>query len=141
MRRALLMLVVLALVAAGCGGDEESDNLNNGDNGNNDVDNELVGGDPDFSLNDLPDDFPDNLVPPSWDSGVFSDLTGFPSVSFESSMSFQDLIDYYNDIFGEAVVVGDDPGERLASWTQSRPWGASVFEGSPALVTIVKVEE
>ncbi len=141
MRRWRLVLLVLVVAAASCGGDDDSNDDNTGGNGSSCDNEEVVGGDPGFSLSDLPGDFPE-FVPPEWDTGAYTEATGFPTASFESSMSFQEAIDHYNDVYGvEGTVVGNDPGERLAQWTRTPPWVISVFEGDPVIIGISRVED
>jgi len=128
------MILVLAMAATACGGDDDGDE--NGDSNPPDASAGLV-----FDLTALPENFPDELVPPEWDTGAFSTLTGFPTATFESSMSFDDAVDYYDSVLGEGVVVGNDVGERLAQWTRTPPWIVSVFEGEPVTIGVTEVED
>ena len=155
MRRPAAVLSGLIVVLAGCGGGDEnatSDRADtesaidasaggNGDGDDTGADDDGFGQRADFDLSSLPDDFPDALVPPDWDTGQFSDITGFATVTFESSLSFDDAVAHYDAVHGEGIVVGEDEDERLAQWTRTPPWIVSVFEGDPLMIGITKVPD
>ena len=79
-------------------------------------------------------------MPPDYLSGAYLDL-GIQTASFEVAMSFDEAVDRYDGLLGDGVVVGNDPGERLAQWTDDPPWVVSVFEGDPVIIGISKVPE
>jgi hypothetical protein len=145
----ILALTMLTIASCG-GGDDDSGDGGDGleaDGGGSDddgddgfSDEEITGQSSDFDLSSLPDDFPDELEPPDWETGRYTELTGFPTATFASGMSFDDTVAYYDDVHGESLVVGD-AGERLAQWTTNPPWIISVFEGDPLTIGISKVPE
>ncbi len=151
MRTKSVWLVVLALAVSGCSGDDDVDAGENGDASadtdtgdgavSDDRDDVPTGQSADFDLTTLPEDFPAELVPPIWDTGQYTDDLGLPTATFESSMPFEEIITYYDSVHGDGVVVGDDPGERLAQWTASPPWIVSVLEGAPATIGITQVPD
>lgn len=144
-----MLLAMLALIPTACGGDDDVSD----DTADLSTESEVAAdSDPDvaqvetgqsagFDLSSLPEGFPEVLVPPEWDTGQFSDITGLRTVTFESSMSFDDAVAHYDAVHGESLVVGDDGGERLAQWTKRPPWIVSVFEGNPMLIGITEVPE
>lgn len=150
-KRFVMVLMVAGLVATACGSGDDDDGggddsdvaVDDNDSGDDDGSgfDEITGQGSDFDLSSLPDNFPSELVPPNWDTGQYSDITGYPTVTFESSMSFDDAIAHYDAVYGEGIVVGNDPGERLAQWTRNPPWIVSVFEGDPMMIGITELPE
>ena len=137
MRRLRTVALVLVLVAAACGGGDDAYNSGGAGNGNSSDPNELSSN---FDLDALPDDFPAELVPPSWTAGQATDILGPFVVNFESDMAFADAVSYYDGIFGSSQVVGD-PGEQLAQWTDEPTWIASVLDGDPMLISFTSLAE
>jgi len=140
MRPMRVIGIAMLLLLAACGGDGETDVGDESNTPRQTQSDTVVGGDPEFSLSDLPDDFPSELLPPDYLSGAYLDL-GVPTASFEVAMSFDEAVDRYNGLLGEGLVLGNDPGERLAQWTDSPPWIVSVLEGEPVIVGISKVPD
>ncbi|NND01447.1 MAG: hypothetical protein HKN91_01540 [Acidimicrobiia bacterium] len=142
MRNLRTVALVLALVAAACGGGDD-DAGNNDDAGGSGAGG---GNDPtimstDFDLSDLPDEFPDSYVPPSWTAGQATDLLGPEIVNFESDSAFDDIVDYYRGVFGEPNQLAGDPGEQLAQWFDDPTWVLSIFDGDPVLIGFAELEE
>lgn len=138
--------VVLALLAAACGGGDTDDSGSGGegDNPTTSAAREATSDpsilSPDFNLDDLPNDFGRELVPPSWTAGQATDILGPFAVNFESDMAFADAVAHYDGILGPSSVVGD-PGEQLAQWLDDPTWIVSIFDGDPVLIGFVQLEE
>ena len=133
----------------GSNGDGDSDGDSDGGgrdgDGGSDGGSDEVGGesgqDPDFDVTTLPEDFPAELVPPVWETGQYTLATDFPTATFESSMPFDEIVTYYDSVHGEGVVLGDEPGARVAEWTDSPPWIVSVFEDEPVRIGISQIPD
>ncbi|MBT8201795.1 MAG: hypothetical protein HKO63_04930 [Acidimicrobiia bacterium] len=142
MRRIVIVLCVLALVAGACGGDDSgSDPTNavgNGSSGNGDVDFDLLGFDTGFDEGDLPDGFPVDYLPPKLVAGQVAQLGELTTVSFYSDMSFDEAVSFYEPFLGTPILVGD-PGERAATWVDVVDWGGGLFEEDPLLIGFTEV--
>ncbi|MDJ0759467.1 MAG: hypothetical protein QNJ19_08705 [Woeseiaceae bacterium] len=118
----LSVLILLSQAACGDGGSEEGDAR--------DFDSPLAedGG---ASLADLPDDFPPELIPPSYDRIEYTDMSlmgGTRGVSFEVTGDVQASIDHYTALLGEPTL-SVEAQERLVQWqtTPFKPWIFSVM--------------
>lgn len=143
MRHLRTLALILVLVATACGGDDDASNTTQSPGSDSAATsgsdpNDLTAG---FDLADLPDDFPAELVPPSWTAGQATDILGPFAVNFESDMGFADAVAYYDGIFGPSNLIVGDPGEQLAQWTNDAVWIASVLDGDPVLISFVNLTE
>ena len=155
MRHLRTVALTVVLLVGACGGGSDADDneadRSGGDSGGTTTTAESdsdsrTGSDPNlmsanFDLADLPDGFPAELVPPSWTAGQATDILGPYSVNFESDMEFEEVVAYYDGIFGPSNPIVGDPGEQLAQWTADPTWVASVFDGDPLLIGFVDITE
>ncbi len=137
MRIIRLFVVGLVLVAVSCGGGDSVD-VNGGDldNGGGEGGGVLS---TDFSVSDLPADFPDDLVVPDIIGGERVEIGGLESVTFETSMSYEDAVAFYTDALGDPTFVGGDADSRLGSWTNHGDWAVQVLGTNPVAVGVVRV--
>ena len=90
-----------------------------------------------FDVAQLPDDFPHQLIPPTYDRAEYNDMTHLgigKSATFESSVSVDEMIRHYTELLGEPTInadPGDGSGERGANWYETawKPWILSVTGG------------
>ena len=153
MMRMVSLVCAAALLAAACGGDDGADVVDaptgdgltasdggaDGDGAGADEGN--TGGAGGFDESTLPDDFPRELIPPSYDQGSYLDATNNRTASFESGDPVTGTVDHYTGLLGDPTLVteGED-GEVLAQW-QDGPWIVSVVGGpSESLVGISSLD-
>jgi hypothetical protein len=132
-----LLWYVLLIVLAGCSGDGDADS-----DGTQPAGDEQTTGDvgtitdlePNFDTGDLPDDYPSDLMPDSFDAGMYAELGTVRNVNFETSSSFDDVVAEYTNKIGEepTLVEGE---ERLAQWIVDI-WSVSVIESTPTLIGV-----
>jgi hypothetical protein len=136
LRSAALTLVLLAALA-GCSGDADPDSEGTQPAGDEQTTGDvgtITDLDPNFDSGDLPDDYPSDLVPNSFDAGMYAELGTVRNVNFETSSSFDDVVAEYTNKIGEEpiLVEGED---RLAQWIVGI-WSVSVIESTPTLIGV-----
>jgi hypothetical protein len=129
MQSALVAAIVL-LVA--CGGDDSG----------------LAANDSGIDESQLPEDFPRELVPPSYDRIEYVDMRAFGSIesaSFESDDAVSIAIDHYVGLLGEPTIsTGSGDGDRISQWqsTPFPPWMLAVIgNDGETIVTVSKPPE
>lgn len=127
------MMVALALVAVACGGGDDVVLDDSGEGESSAILN------PDFSTADLPGDFPDDLIAPEIIAGEVGILGEVETVSFETTLSYDEAVAFYTDALGEPTFEGGDAGGRLASWTNQGTWVVQVLDTSPVTIGVVRV--
>ena len=130
--------LLLSLLCAACGASEEASEPASIDAPPTAL---ATGGEAgaDFDLDDLPEDFPRDLVPPEYDRGTVASLAGISTISFEGGVSYDEAISYYTGLRGEPSQVVGEPGSRLASWTRGPDWVISIFEEDGPLITFASM--
>ena len=119
----LITATILAVSACGDNDDEQLSEL--------ETDSAAVEGS--IDLSDLPDDFPQELMPPEYDRADYVDLqavNGTRATTFESTANVQGSIDFYTGLLGEPTInVDSGDGDRLVQWHKSPypPWVVSVM--------------
>lgn len=100
------------------------------------------------NLSVLPDDFPQQLIPPDFDSVEFVDMTeinGTRGAAFESSVDVQVSIEHYTGLLGPpALDVESGDGGRMAQWqrTPYAPWVVGVIgDAYESIVSVTAVPE
>ncbi len=134
----LIAATVLSVTACGAGDDEQlAESASDAA--------ALEGG---TDLSDLPDDFPRELMPPTYDTADYFDLTninGTRSTSFQSTKNVQGSIDHYIGLLGEPTInVDSGDGDRLVQWHESPypPWVVGVMgNAGETIVTVSTVPE
>lgn len=117
-RNGILLAFVACLMLAACG-DQNDTGADEGEYQNGDSSA--------FDESQLPDDFPRQLIPEVYSSGVYAKLDGIESVSFESDEPVEKTIERYNDLLGDpALRVSDDGSKATAQW-RTPPWEVSVI--------------
>ncbi len=139
MRSVRWLMVVLALVAVSCGGGDDAGSDNGNGNGNGGSSEGILP--TDFSTSDLPSDFPDDLVVPGIIGGEVVDIAGLEVATFETSLSYDDAIEFYTDALGEPSFEGGDDDSRLGSWTNHGDWAVQVLDLNPTTVGVTRVPE
>ncbi|MDH4047085.1 MAG: hypothetical protein OEW68_02855 [Gammaproteobacteria bacterium] len=93
----------------------------------------------------LPEDFPRELVPPSYDRIEYVDMRAFGSIegaSFESDGAVHVAIDHYVDLLGGPTInVDSGDGDRISQWhsTPYPPWMLAVIgNDGETIVTVSK---
>jgi hypothetical protein len=125
-----LVVVMVSLIA--CGGDDTG----------------IAANDSGMDESQLPEDFPHELVPPSYDRIEYVDMRAFGSIesaSFESDDAVKIAIDHYVGLLGEPTVnVGSGDGDRISQWqsTPYPPWLLAVIgNDGETIVTVSKPPE
>ncbi len=121
-----LSAVLLALAACGSSDDEEIASLSDDD----------YAIDAGFAATEFPPDFPEQLIPPSYDKGEYMDLrhiNGTRAAVFESDGAVDTSIAHYVELLGEPTIdvnAGED--QRSAQWheTPYSPWLVGVLGDS-----------
>lgn len=133
-----LIAALLAVAACGDSGEEGRDDRRSGA-----IDDEVT-----IDLDDLPDDFPRELMPPKYDRADYVDLrsiNGTRAATFENTSHVQEAIGYYTGLIGEPTIdVDSGDGDRLAQWHGSPfpPWVVGVMGGADeTIVTVSTVPE
>jgi hypothetical protein len=101
------------VVLTGCSGDADPDSDGTQPAGDEQTTGDvgtITDLDPDFDTGDLPDDYPSDLVPDSFDAGMYAELGTVRNVNFETSSSFDDVVAEYTNKIGEdpILVEGED---------------------------------
>ena len=141
MKRGRFILLALLIAVSACGGD--SDDAAGGDGGSSDgggtsseVDD--LGADTGFGVEDLPAEFPSELIPPSFSSGRLDVLPGQETevVAFFSEQSFDDALEHYTGLLGEGQLI-EAGGSRQAQWLDGPDWAVALFVtgDDPLLIT------
>lgn len=101
-----------------------------------------------IDISDMPDDFPRELAPPTYDKADYVDLmqiNGTRAVAFESAANVQESIDYYVGLLGEPKInVDSGDGDRLVQWHESPypPWVVGVMgSAGETIVTVSTLPE
>ncbi len=137
-----VLAVVMMMVVVSCGGDDggsgSADDSGRSDNGNE----ASSAADNGFDESQLPDDFPTELIPPTYNSGTYLDLDDLNTASFGNATPIDETIDHYTDLIGEPKqIVEGDTGEKTALW-EVTGWVVSAL-GSPeeSFIGIAAAEE
>jgi hypothetical protein len=136
-RRSTALALVLLAVLTGCSGDANPDSDGTQPAGDEQTTGDvgtITDMDPNFDIGDLPDDYPSDLMPDSFDAGMYAELGTVRNVNFETSSSFDDVVAEYTNKIGEepTLVEGE---ERLAQWIVDI-WSVSVIESTPTLIGV-----
>ena len=133
-------MIAAILVAAACGGSDDEQHLER------DIGAAAAGDS--IDLSDLPDDFPQELVPPHYDTAEYFDLrttNGTRSSTFQSSANVQGSIDHYVGLLGEPTInIDSGDGDRLLQWHESPhpPWVVGVMgDAGETIVTVSTMPE
>lgn len=101
-----------------------------------------------IDLSDLPDDFPRELMPPTYDKADYLDMSvvnGTRGTTFESTAPVQGSIDHYTGLLGEPKInVDSGDGDRLVQWHTSPypPWIVAVMgNAGETIVTVSTMPE
>ena len=137
------VLVVLAIMIAACGGSDDDGTTEAGDAEAGAGDAAAVGESDSgsFDTAELPDGFPSDLIPPSFDSSSVLALGGQQTVTFESTTPVDDTIAHYTDALGAPTNAAEgDTGEKTAQW-QTGEWLLSVIgSGSESIVGFTQLD-
>ena len=134
----VLIAVLGSLSLVSCGGDDSDGDDTGGST--EESDGGSAAADSDFDESTLPDDFPRDLIPTSYDTGSFLNLADSQSAGFESGVPVEDTIAHYQGLLGDpTLAVEGEEGQRTAQWEESG-WLVSVV-GSPdeSLVGIARI--
>lgn len=130
MRRMLIVLGLVLVVACG-GGSDESDS----------DDTDAGGG---AVTADLPDDFDDALVPPGTISSAYTVLGATATATFEVEGSFEDTVAHYTDALGEpdfnSSDAGGDDDSRLVQWNRPDGWSVTILDTDPTSIGVTRIE-
>ena len=136
------LAMVVMMIVASCGGGDTDEGDTTADAGGAESASDLTGSTGgDFDESSLPEDFPTELIPSSFDTGSYADLGATSTASFASGAPIDDTIAHYTDLLGEPTLeVEGDPGEKSANWNDGS-WTVSVI-GSPdeSIIGISKLE-
>lgn len=132
MKRINLIAFVACLVLVACGGQDDA-GLEQGEYEN--------GGSSVFDASQLPDDFPRELIPTTYDSGSYAKLGQVESATFESSEPVGKTIDHYVELLGDpATRVGGDGSDASAQW-RTTPWAVSILgNDSESIIGFTKAD-
>ena len=130
-RYLLISFVCLVLIACGGPDDVESDA--------NDYGSDISS---DFDESQLPGDFPQELIPTTYNSASYTKLGQVESAAFENDEPATETIDHYIGLLGEpAVIIKGDDSEASAQWTKT-PWAVSVTGNSgESIIGITRVNQ
>jgi hypothetical protein len=150
MKTRLTIVALLVLTLAACGGDTDTSAVDDGtqappdqtqpsdDGGGNDgggdgaVNTDM---DPNFDVSSIPDDFPSELFPSEFDSGMYGELGGIRNANFLVSQSLDDVVADYTDRIGETPIIGEGE-QRIATWIIDGEWAVSAVGDNPTLIGI-----
>lgn len=142
MRSRFTVLFVFALILSACGGgggesDESDDNTTQSvDESQSSGDGQAdTGMDPNFDIGDVPDDVPQELIPDSFNGGFYAELGEVRSLNFETSKSFDEMVEEYTGKLGDPMAVVEAE-ERLASWIVDDVWTVGVLDTNPTTIAI-----
>lgn len=143
MRLAVALATGLLTLAA-CGGDDGGSDGGSGVESDDPAavtDNETGAGESGFDESTLPDDFPRDLIPPSYDFGTYTELGATRTGSFESTTPVDESIAHYTGLLGEpTLAVEGEAGERSVQWQESE-WLVSVIgKADESIIGISKIE-
>ena len=108
----------VCLLLAACGGGSDDVDVADGAG---------MSGSGDFDESQLPADFPKDLIPGDYDSGVFTTLGQVQSAVFENRTPVGDTIDRYVELLGKPEISSDaGDGDRTVQW-HTKPWALSII--------------
>jgi hypothetical protein len=137
-----LVAAVMVVTITSCGGDDGAEGDSAAEDGGTDTGSETIDSPiSDFDESSLPDDFPTELIPSTYETGSYIDLGGTNTATFTNSVSIVDTIAAYESAIGEPLAkVEGDEGQWSASWNHEG-WVVSLVGGpDESIIGVSKLE-
>jgi hypothetical protein len=136
-----LVAAVMVMTITSCGSDDGAEDGSAVEDGGTDTDSETIDGSvSDFDESSLPDDFPTELIPSTYETGSYIDLGGTNTATFTNSVPIVDTIAGYKEAIGDPLAeVEGDEGQWSASWNHEG-WVVSLVGGpDESIIGVSKV--